>query len=121
MEGPDRGNSVKRHTSTKMAPTKKVRGKGKRTNSMRLYVKKLAKAHMNVNLQMSAGAAEKLELMCDHLIDRFTRKAGSIVELKKSRTLNANCVQGALSLELHPSLAKRCDDKGVEAVLKLQP
>ena len=99
---------------------KKVRGKGKRSNSMRLYVKKLAKCNMDDKLQMSAGAAEKLELICDHLIDRLTRRAGSIVEMKKSRTLNANCVQGALSLELHPTLAKLCDDEGVKAVMKLQ-
>jgi histone H3/H4 len=109
-----------KQATPKATSAKKVRGKGKRTNSMRLYVKKLAKIHMDDKLQMSAGAAEKLELMCDHMIDRFTRRAGTIVEMKKSRTLNANCVQGALSLELHPTLAKLCDDEGVKACLKLQ-
>lgn len=88
---------------------------------MRLYVKKLAKENIDAKLNISSGAAEKLELMCDQLIERLTRKAGQVMELKKSRTLNANCVQGAISLELHPSFAKRCDEAGVKAVLKLSP
>jgi histone H3/H4 len=103
----------------KQTATKKIRGRGKRTNSMRLYVKKLAKENVDSKLQISFPAAEKLELLCDRLIEQITRKAGQVMELKKSRTLNANCVQGAISLEIHPTLAKRCDDAGVAAVLKL--
>jgi histone H3/H4 len=100
---------------------KTTRGRGKRVNSMRIYVKKLAKENVNSKLQISSGAAENLEFMYDHLIERIAIKAAQVMEMKKSRTLNANCVQGAISLELHPFLAKRCDDAGVEAVLKLSP
>jgi histone H3/H4 len=86
---------------------------------MRIYVKKLAKENVNAKLHISSGAAERLDLMCDHLIERLARRAGQVMQMKKSHTLNANSVQGAISLELHPRLAKRCDEAGVQAVLKL--
>ena len=98
---------------------KKVRGRGKRSNSMRIYVKKLAKENVDAKLQISFGSAEMLELMCDQLVERFGRKAAQVMELRKTRTLNANCVQGAISLEVHPSLAHKCDEAGLAAVLKL--
>jgi histone H3/H4 len=107
-----------RHTSLGIKK-KNVRGRGKRVNSMRIYIKKLAKENVNAKLQISHGAAEKLEFMCDHLIQLLTRKANEVMEMKKSRTLNANCVQGAINLELHPSLAKDCDAVGLSAVLKM--
>lgn len=105
--------------TTETGTKKKVRGRGKRTNSMRIYVKKLAKNNVDHSIQISSGAADKLEFYCDELIQRITRRAGLVMELKRTRTLNSHCVQGALSLELHPTLARRCDEAGVAAVLKL--
>ena len=115
--------SKKSSSTSEMAPKqtseKKVRGKGKKTNSMRLYIKKLAKENMGSGLQLSTPGAEYLELVCDTLLERLATRAGRVVEMKKSRTLNAVSVQGAASLEFHPSLAKLCDDVATEKV-KLQ-
>ena len=109
-----KGKSKKSSKTTEVAPKKatekKVRGKGKKTNSMRLYIKKLAKENMASGLQLSTPGAEKLELLCDTLLERLAKRAGRVVEMKKSRTLNAVSVQGAASLEFPPSLAKLCDD-----------
>jgi histone H3/H4 len=87
--------------------------------SMRMYVKKLAKESSDSKLQISAGAAEKLELLCNYLLEKFAHKAGAVMEMKKSRTLTSSCVRAAVNLELHPALAKRCDASATEAVKKL--
>lgn len=86
---------------------------------MRIFVKKLAKVHMDSRLQLSSSAVETLEMMCDHLVERLTLRAGKVVDMNKSRTLNAKSVQGALGLELPPKLAQLCDEAGVAAVVKL--
>jgi Na+/phosphate symporter len=105
--------------TTQDTKIKKVKHRAKRASSMRIYLKKLAKENVHNKLQLSFGAVDKLEHICDHLIEKITQRAAQVMLMKKSRTLNANCMQGAISLELPPLLAKRCDDVGVQAVLKL--
>ena len=93
----------------------KKRGKAKRNNSLKLYLKKLVK-NRSGDLQITVGSAEYLELLCDSLLKKVTTRAMRVMELRKSKTLSATAVQAAVKLEFPPGLAEMADNKAVKCV-----
>ena len=97
----------------------KKRGKAKRNNSLKLYLKKLVKNECRGDLQITVGSAEYLELLCDSLLKKVTTRAMRVMELRKSKTLSATAVQAAINLEFPPALAEKADNKAVKCVESL--
>lgn len=93
----------------------KKRGKAKRNNSLKLYLKKLVKNHSG-DLQITVGSAEYLENLSDALLKKVTARAMRVMELRKSKTLSATAVQAAINLEFPPGLAEKADNKAVKCV-----
>ena len=93
-----------------------MKRKPKKTQSFALFIKRIHSMHAD-GRSASSDVVTLLDDIAKHLVTRLGARAGEVMKLRKAKTLNAKCVQGALGVELGGPFFKTIDAAGQKAVI----